>query len=109
MEREVRTRIAKRGLTDYIMTYGAAPLVRLHFKDAERAPEGSMPALFRKEMAASGTLIAASHNLCAAHGPSEIKRILKSYDHALDVIKDAVKKNDFAARLAGGGVEPGVR
>jgi len=109
LEREVRTRIAKRGLTDYIMTYGAAPLVRLHFKDAERAPEGSMPALFRKEMAASGTLIAASHNLCAAHGPSEIKRILKSYDHALDVIKDAVKKNDFAARLAGGGVEPGVR
>jgi hypothetical protein len=65
--------------------------------------------LYDLEMIASGTLIAASHNLCAAHGPSEIKRILRSYDHTLGIIREAIDKGDIAERLAGATVAPMVR
>jgi hypothetical protein len=60
-------------------------------------------------MIASGSLIAASNNVCAAHGPSEVKRILKSYDHTLDVIRNAFDKGDIEQRLAGASVGPMVR
>jgi glutamate-1-semialdehyde 2,1-aminomutase len=66
-------------------------------------------ALFRKEMIASGTLIVGSHNLCHAMGESEIRRVLKSYDHTFAILRDASDKGDFAERLAGATVEPMVR
>jgi len=93
----------KHGTGDAIRLFGAAPFKRLKFRDDQIA------ALFRKEMVASGTLITASHNLCAAHGPSEIKRILKSYDHALGVLRAAMDKGDIADRLNGASVGPMVR
>jgi len=86
-----------------ITLHGQPPFTRIKFRDDQIA------ALFRKEMIASGTLIAASHNICAAHGPSEIKRILRSYNHTLAIITDAVMKGDIAERLAGATVAPMVR
>ena len=44
-----------------------------------------------------------------SHGPSEIKRILRSYDHTLGIIRDAIDKGDIAERLAGATVGPMVR
>ena len=99
----VQTTIDSRALNGFIDLHGEPPFKRLKFRDDQIA------ALFRKEMVASGTLVVASHNLCAAHGPSEIKRILKSYDHALGIIRDAIDKNDIAERLAGATVGPMVR
>ena len=93
----------KHGTGDAIQLFGAAPFKRLKFRDDQIA------ALFRKEMVASGTLITASHNLCAAHGPSEIKRVLKSYDHALGILREAMDKGDLAERLNGATVGPMVR
>jgi hypothetical protein len=60
-------------------------------------------------MIASGTLIVASHSVCAAHGPSEIKRILRSYEHTFGIIREAIDKDDIAERLAGASVAPMVR
>jgi glutamate-1-semialdehyde 2,1-aminomutase/spore coat polysaccharide biosynthesis protein SpsF len=100
---DAKSRIADAQLEGYIWLDGDPTLKRLKFKDDKIA------ALFRREMVASGTLIVSSHNLCAAHGPSEIKRILKSYDHALGVIRDAIDKGDVEQRLAGASVAPTVR
>jgi len=107
---QVALKIEDAELTEYISLYGAEPLIRLKFKDHTSMPAaGSIAALFRKEMIATGTLIIASHNICAAHGMSEIKRVLKSYDHTLGVIEEAVRKGDVEKRLEGGSVEPMVR
>ena len=95
--------MTKHQIDDAIMYRGEAPFMRLEFRDDQIA------ALFRKEMIGSGTIIAASHNICAAHGPSEIKRILRSYDHTLGIIRDAIDKGDIAERLAGASVAPMVR
>jgi len=86
-----------------ISVHGEPPLKRLRFRDDKIA------ALFRKEMVASGTLITTNHNISAAHGASEMKRILRSYDHALGVVRDAIEKGDVKERLAGASVGPGVR
>jgi glutamate-1-semialdehyde 2,1-aminomutase len=91
------------GLWDYVRPFGAAPFIRLKFADDKIA------ALFRKEMIASGTLIIASHNVCAAHSESDIKRVLKSYDHALGVLREAIDKGDIDKRLEGASVGPMVR
>jgi glutamate-1-semialdehyde 2,1-aminomutase len=95
--------IDKHGLKDLIRLSGKPAFVRVFFHDDKIA------ALFRKEMVASGTLITASHNICAAHGPSEIKRVLKSYDHALGVISEAILHDDIDERLGGASVAPMVR
>jgi glutamate-1-semialdehyde aminotransferase/spore coat polysaccharide biosynthesis protein SpsF (cytidylyltransferase family) len=95
--------IEAKGLNDFIATSGRAPFVRVVFKDDKIA------ALFRREMVASGTLIIASHNICAAHGPNEIKRILKSYDHALGVVSNAILHGTVEEKLAGAIITQGVR
>jgi glutamate-1-semialdehyde aminotransferase len=99
----VETMIANHSLDDVISLSGEAPFRRIKFSDDKIA------ALFRKEMVNSGTLIAASHNISASHGPNEIKRIRRSYDHALGVLREAIDKDDIKERLAGASVGPMVR
>jgi glutamate-1-semialdehyde 2,1-aminomutase/spore coat polysaccharide biosynthesis protein SpsF len=99
----VETMIANHKLDEFVSLSGQAPFRRVKFVN------DGLAALFRKEMAASGTLIVASHNICAAHGPNEIKRVRMSYDHALGVIHDALAKGDIEERLAGATVAPMVR
>ncbi len=90
-------------LEDHIKFDGAPPFTRLKFSNDDIA------ALFRREMIDSGTLIIASHNVCAALGEPEIRRIAKSYDHACGVVAEALKKGDIKERLAGGVIAKGVR
>lgn len=84
-------------------------LPRLVFNSCRKAAASQIAALFRKEMIATGTLIIASHNICAAHSQSDIKRVLKSYDHTLGVISEAIKKGEVDKRLEGASVSPEVR
>lgn len=91
------------GLDGVFEMNGAPPFVRIGF------PNDQLAALFRREMINSGTLMIASHNVCAALGESEIKRVAKSYDHACSVVADALKKGDITERLAGGAIAKGVR
>lgn len=100
---EVQKRIVKSGLEDYISLSGADVFKRIKFSSDDIA------ALWRREMVNSGVLITASHNLCAAHGPTEIKRVLKAYDHSLSVLKDAIMRDDVATRLNGATVAKMVR
>jgi glutamate-1-semialdehyde 2,1-aminomutase len=86
-----------------LMLHGVLSFLRV------RSGDDKIAALFRREMVNSGTLIVASNNISAAHGPSEVKRILKSYDHALGIVADAMAKGDIDARLAGASVGPMVR
>ena len=91
------------GTGDAVQFFGAPPLKRLKFRDQR------IETLFRKEMIASGTLIVGSHNLCHAHGPSEMRRILSSYSHTLRIISAAIENGDGEQRMAGATVAPMVR
>ena len=80
----VRQRIEMRGLSNAIALTGEAPLIRLSFRDTQVADT------FRREMIASGTLIIGSHNVCYAHSDGDIARVLKSYQHTLDVLRGEI-------------------
>ena len=99
----VETMTANYGLDGFISLSGEAPFRRLKFKDDKIA------ALFRKEMVSTGTLITASHNVNASHGPNEIRRIRASYDHALHVVSNAILHGTIEEKLAGASVGPMVR
>ncbi len=90
-------------LQDIVTIKGVLSFVRLNFKDEKIA------ALFRKEMVSSGTLIVGSHNVSYAMGEPEIKRVLKSYDHTLGIIREAIDAGDIERRLDGATVAPMVR
>lgn len=98
-----RRAIEHYGLTDIIALLGEDPFVRLQFNDDDVA------ALFRKEMAASCTLIIASHNVSTSLTAGDIARVKRSYDHTCLMIADAIKAKDIKARLAGAAIAKGVR
>lgn len=87
------TLISAHGMNDEIKLSGVYPLVRLSFKSDK------IKTLFVREMINAGTLIIASHNVCAAMTPNDIKRVLKAYDHTLGIIKEAITKGDLDKRV----------
>jgi len=74
------------GLEELISFDGEPPLIRLKFRDQDVA------AMFRREMISSGTLIIGSHNVCYAHGPHEVERVYKSYEHTFKVMRRERKR-----------------
>lgn len=95
--------IAQHDLKEKIWLSGKPCYVRIFTEDADIA------ALLRMEMVKTGVLITNSHNISAAHGPNEVRRIVKSYNHALGVVRKALDNRDVKERLAGGGIASGVR
>ena len=94
LSKSVQAMLDDHGLETAISLYGDMPLRRLEFSNAR------VKTLFLKEMIASGTLLIASHNIMAAHGEPQLKRVLNSYSHALSVVADSLKKNDIDTRIA---------
>jgi glutamate-1-semialdehyde aminotransferase/spore coat polysaccharide biosynthesis protein SpsF (cytidylyltransferase family) len=91
-------RILKAGLDNHLSIQGCDPLIRLSFRTE------AVKALFIQEMVRMGVLIVNSHNLSYAHGPSEIARVKKAYEHTIGVLAEAVDKNDIEKRIEGHGV-----
>lgn len=91
LRQEVNKRILARDLDDVIRLSGDGPLIRLFFRGRGGFADNVIAGLFRKWMMESGTLIISSHNICYAHGPAEIARVLASYDYALDNLSQALQ------------------
>jgi glutamate-1-semialdehyde aminotransferase/spore coat polysaccharide biosynthesis protein SpsF (cytidylyltransferase family) len=102
----VREKIAAVGLDNAIKIVGAAPWAILTFQDDRAASKEAIKTLFLREMIASGVLINASHNICFAHTPAEISRVLRAYDHALGVLASALKRGDTEYRLGNQVIRP---
>jgi glutamate-1-semialdehyde aminotransferase/spore coat polysaccharide biosynthesis protein SpsF (cytidylyltransferase family) len=92
---KVNLMIAQHNLEDAIKFTGPSRLTRLKFGDEQ------IKTLFIQEMIRMGVLIIASHNLCYAHGKSEIARVLKAYKHTLGVIRNAIDRDDIEERIGG--------
>jgi glutamate-1-semialdehyde 2,1-aminomutase/spore coat polysaccharide biosynthesis protein SpsF len=99
-------RIAKAGLSDAIGLVGAAPWAILTFKDHAGASKEAIKTLFLREMIAAGVLINASHNVCYAHSPADVGRVLAAYDHALAALKEALDCGDIDRRLGNQVIQP---
>ena len=102
----VRDRIKKNNLDGVIGLVGAAPWSILSFKDHATASKEAIKTLFLREMLAAGVLINASHNICHAHSPTDIGRVLAAYDRTLPVVQDALSAGNLDTRLNNRVIKP---
>jgi glutamate-1-semialdehyde 2,1-aminomutase/spore coat polysaccharide biosynthesis protein SpsF len=101
-----RKKIADAGLDGVIGLVGCAPWSILTYKDHPNGSKEAIKTLFLREMIAAGVLINASHNVCFAHSPTDIGRVLGAYDHALDVVKQSLARGDINQRLGNQVIKP---
>jgi glutamate-1-semialdehyde 2,1-aminomutase/spore coat polysaccharide biosynthesis protein SpsF len=101
-----RDRIAGAGLSGVIGLAGAPPWAILTFRDHPQGGRDLIKTLFLREMIAAGVLLNASHNICFAHSPSDMSRVLAAYDHALDAVRGALNKGDLARQLGNQIIRP---
>ncbi len=94
------------GLGEVVKLVGAPPWAILAYRDHAKASKEAIKTLFLREMIAAGVLINASHNLCFAHTPGDIARVLAAYDHALGVLRDALDHGDIDHRLGNQVIRP---
>lgn len=102
----VRDRIAQNGLDNVMGLVGAAPWSILSFKDHATASKEAVKTLFLREMLAAGVLINASHNVCYAHSPTDIGRVLAAYDRTLPALQEALSTGHLDRRLNNQVIKP---
>jgi glutamate-1-semialdehyde aminotransferase/spore coat polysaccharide biosynthesis protein SpsF (cytidylyltransferase family) len=103
---EARRRVAAAALADVIGLVGSAPWAILVFKDHPKASKEAIKTLFLREMIAAGVLINASHNICCAHTPTDLGRVLAAYDHALGVLRDMLDRGNLESHLGNQVIRP---
>ena len=103
---QARARIEAAGLSDVVGLTGAAPWAILTYKDHAKTSKDAIKTLFLREMIAAGVLINASYNVCFAHRPADIGRVLAAYDHALAALREALDRGDVERRLGNQVIRP---
>jgi glutamate-1-semialdehyde 2,1-aminomutase/spore coat polysaccharide biosynthesis protein SpsF len=106
LKAEAERRIAAAGLDGYLGLAGSAPWSILTYRDHPRASKEAIKTLFLREMIAAGVLVNASHNVCFAHSPEDIARVLQAYDHALGVLNDSLRRGDVEGRIGNQVIRP---
>ncbi len=101
-----RAKIKNAGLSSVIGLVGAAPWAILTYKDHPECSKEAIKTVFLREMIAAGVLVNASHNICFAHSPSDIKRVLAAYDHALSIVCEELDRGDLERRLGNRVIKP---
>jgi glutamate-1-semialdehyde 2,1-aminomutase/spore coat polysaccharide biosynthesis protein SpsF len=101
-----RAKIRAAGLENVIGLVGFAPWSILTYKDHPKASKEAVKTFFLREMIAAGVLVNASHNVCFAHSPTDIGRVLAAYDHALGALRDAIEEGDIEQRLGNQLIRP---
>ena len=102
----VRSRVAAAGLDEVVKLVGVPPWAILAYRDHPKASKEAIKTLLLREMIAAGVLINASHNLCFAHTPADIARVLAAYDYALGVLREALDRGDIDRRLGNQVIRP---
>jgi glutamate-1-semialdehyde aminotransferase/spore coat polysaccharide biosynthesis protein SpsF (cytidylyltransferase family) len=103
---QARARIAGAGLADVISLVGSAPWAIFAFKDHPKASKEAIKTLFLREMIAAGVLLNASHNVCYAHTPTDLGRVLAAYDHALGVVQEMIDSGSVESHLGNQVIRP---
>jgi glutamate-1-semialdehyde 2,1-aminomutase len=87
--------IYKHELVGQVIVSGVSALIRIHIDDPH------LMTLWRQEMLQAGVLIIASHNICYAHSKSDIRRVVKAYDKAFGILREAIDADDVQSRIIG--------
>jgi glutamate-1-semialdehyde 2,1-aminomutase len=65
--------------------------------------------LLQQELLRHGVLWSGFHNLSFSHGDAQVSHVLGAYARALEVLKDAVKRDEVRSRILGAPLQPVFR
>lgn len=97
------------GLSQWTSCRGLPPRTVVEFRDANGLDSTVLKSLFQQECLKRGVLFSAAHNLCFSHTPADIDYTLRVYRTALELLAEAIRQGDAAARLEGPPVQPVFR
>jgi glutamate-1-semialdehyde aminotransferase/spore coat polysaccharide biosynthesis protein SpsF (cytidylyltransferase family) len=106
LKEQASRKIAEAGLGNVITLVGVGPWAILSYKDHPKGSKEAIKTLFLREMIAAGVLINASHNVCFAHTDTDIAHVLRAYDHALPLVREALDRGDIERRLGNQVIRP---
>ncbi len=88
---------------------GLPPRTVVSFRDSNGTESLLCKSLFQQECVQRGVLFSGGHNISFSHNAEDIDYTLRVYRTAMEILADAIKHGDVAARLKGNPVEPVFR
>jgi glutamate-1-semialdehyde 2,1-aminomutase/spore coat polysaccharide biosynthesis protein SpsF len=101
-----RRTVERHGLAEVMRLNGLPPWRIWEFSPGGNADEHEIKTFFMIGMMNEGVLINASHNVCFAHGPEDVKLVAAAYDKVLGELAAALKAEDLKDKLGGPAVRP---
>jgi glutamate-1-semialdehyde 2,1-aminomutase/spore coat polysaccharide biosynthesis protein SpsF len=97
------------GLEKYTQCIGYPPRTVITFKGEDGNEDLLLKSLFQQECIKRGILFTGAHNICFSHTNKDIDYTLQVYRTVLEIIKNAIEKNEVIELLEGKPVEPVFR
>ncbi|MBI9074769.1 MAG: aminotransferase class III-fold pyridoxal phosphate-dependent enzyme [Desulfatibacillum sp.] len=92
-------------LQDHIKCQGLDPRTLVSFTDKNGEESLVLKSLFQQECLKRGVLFSGGQNICYSHSYGDIEHTLRAYRAAMEILADAIIKDDVASRLEGKPVE----
>jgi len=91
--------IAANDLGDVLSVSGHPSWGFLNMRDAGGYSAFEIKTLFLQEVFARGVLTLGTHNLCYAHGPADIDRLITVYGEVFPILADAIRNRGLKQML----------
>ena len=100
---------AEYGVSQFTECVGLPPRTVVAFRDGNEDESLALKSLFQQECLKRGILFSGGQNVCFTHTLADIDYTLRVYRTALEILADAIRKQDVASRLEGEPVQPVFR
>jgi len=97
------------GLEKHTQCIGFSPRSVVSFKNVKGEDDLLLKSLFQQECIKRGILFTGGHDICFSHSNKDIDYTLRVYRTVLEMLKDAIKKNEVKKLLEGKPVRPVFR
>jgi glutamate-1-semialdehyde 2,1-aminomutase/spore coat polysaccharide biosynthesis protein SpsF len=96
-------------MESFVRCQGLPPRTVMTFYDDSGRESFLIKSLFQQECLKRGVLFSGSQNLCFSHSDADIDHTLKVYRTALEIVRDAMRRDKVKERLQGEPVQPVFR
>jgi glutamate-1-semialdehyde 2,1-aminomutase/spore coat polysaccharide biosynthesis protein SpsF len=97
------------GMEDYVRCTGLPPRTVVGFFDEGGRESLLVKSLFQQECLKRGVLFSGGQNICFSHSNEDIDYTLRVYRAALEITRDAIRRNQIEDVLEGEPVQPVFR
>jgi glutamate-1-semialdehyde aminotransferase len=105
------TRVLARelGVERFVRCIGLPPRTVVTFYDESGRESLLIKSLFQQECLKRGVLFSGGHNLCFSHNDDDIDSTLRVYRAGMEILAEAIRKDEVSECLEGEPVKPVFR